>query len=147
MIEAIATADPRLVLDEDNRGGTVVFGLAYDLDNDGGTFRFDHGSELGGPSDLDDHFEEGWLQNGYWNYRTADGSSSLPSFSMSLKGFATRTLANNSWDAWVFTAYDLPPNMPDPALAPGLAALPEPASGACLAFAGAVLLLKRRRRI
>jgi hypothetical protein len=143
MLQAIADADPRLFLRVDTRSyGQIVFGIGYDLDGDGGGFTFDPATENGGASDLDDHFAEGWEVDGYWGYKLGGPSTMLPPFSESGTGFSSRSLSNNSWDAWVFTSFDLPgiPN-PDQPLA---AAIPEPTTASLLAC-GALLCFKRRR--
>jgi len=52
--------------------GLSVFGLGYDLDNDGGSFVSGYeGNENGYPTDSDDHYAEGWY-TGYWSYWLED---------------------------------------------------------------------------
>lgn len=146
MLEAIALADPRLFLQLDHFGGApAVFGLAYDLDGDGGTFTFDTVNEQGSASDSDDHFAEGWEVNGFWWYKIGrSASAQRPGWKDSTSGFATRALTNNSWDAWVFSTD--PDNfvVPDPSVA--LAVVPEPSTAALFACGGLLAVRRRPRR-
>lgn len=145
MLEAIAAADPRLEVYIQTRSfGPIVFGMAHDLDGDGGTFTFDPFEEAGGASDPNDHFAEGWEQNGFWGYKVGTTTSQQrPSWRDASEGFATRALTNNSWDAWVFSS-----DLDDFSIAspsPALAVIPEP-SCAALLVGGGLLLLRRRAR-
>ena len=143
MLSAISAADPRLEVKFDNRGfGSIVFGIYYDLDGDGGAYAFDPGGETGAASDPADHFREGWLFNGFWGYEIGNAASTnRPAFSESGTGVASRTLTNNSWDAWVFST-DLD-QFVIPAPSAAAAAVPEPGAVTLLALGG--LLLWRRK--
>jgi hypothetical protein len=146
-LRAIAEADPRLTVrfETSPSFGEYVFGIFYDLDGDGGTALFDPVAESGGPSDLDDHFAEGWRLNGYWSYVIgASTSATRPGFALSGSGDAFRTLSDGSWDAWVFNA-DFALSQPAPGIA-ALAPIPEPSAALALPLAAALFLSHRRPR-
>jgi hypothetical protein len=145
MMRAIAAADPRLFIDVMDFGGFgLVFGLAYDLDGDGGNFTFDPEQENGFASDPDDHFREGFVENGFWGYKNGQSTGALPSFADASFGFSQRTLSNGSWDAWVFSI-EVDPPFTIPQVSPALAAVPEPSSAALLTLGG-LLGLRRIKR-
>ena len=145
MLLAIDAADSRLQIRIDTRSlGQIVFGAFYDLDGDGGTATFDTTEATsGGASDPDDHFKQGWLFDGFWGYRTgAVVGPTIPGWNVAGSGFASRTLANGSWDAWVFSDDLVTFNIPNPV--PSAPAVPEPGTVA-LSLAGAALVMRRRR--
>lgn len=144
MLLAIDAADARLQIRVDTRSlGQIVFGAFYDLDGDGGTATFDTTEATpGGASDADDHFRQGWIFDGFWGYRIgAAAGPTIPSWNVSGSGFASRTLADGSWDAWVFSDDLVTFNIPNPV--PAAPAVPEPATVALL-LAGAALAFRRR---
>jgi len=99
VIGSIAGADPRLGLQVAELGsGPVVFGLGYDVDDDG-PFQYVNGaSETGHAADPDDVYHEGWF-TGFWNYRTStDGQN----WTSAETGLRDRVLADGDWDAWVW---------------------------------------------
>lgn len=145
MLLAIDAADPRLQIRTDTRSlGQIVFGAFYDLDGDGGTATFDTSEATsGGASDPDDHFKQGWFFDGFWGYLNgATVGPTIPGWNTAGGGFASRTLADGSWDAWVFSDDLVTFIIPNPVLA--TSAVPEPGTVAML-LAGAVLALRRRR--
>jgi len=75
-----------------------VFGLGYDVDNDGPFAYVNGADETGHAADPDDVYHEGW-EYGFWNYRTSTDGQTWTSAEM---GFAGRTLAHGDWDAWVW---------------------------------------------
>lgn len=146
MLTAVMAADPRLHRVMGGGGPDTLFGLGYDLDNDG----FGHQTgpdETGFATDPDDHYREGWFTAGFWAYFAADGpvgpfDGGAP-FEVSWEAAADRELADGSWDAWVFDAgfsFEVEPGEPVAA-----AAIPAPAAG-LWTIAGAVLGGTRRRR-
>lgn len=119
VVGSITGDDPRLGVQVTQLGaGPVVFGLGYDVDNDG-PFQYVNGAnETGHAADPDDVYHEGWF-TGFWNYRTSsDGQNWINSDT----GFGTRVLADGDWDAWVwdpeFAAILDPPGIDPRGLAP-----------------------------
>jgi len=136
MLTAIVTADSRLFVHLSGSGGygVAMFGLGYDLDNDGvfgvsPALAFDAGGLSVGtpndsrvPTDSADHWKEGWMSAGYWSYWLG-GAGDSPSWGFSGVGMSGRTLTNNAWDGWSWAAgfNASTPSEPVPAV-------PEPAS-------------------
>ena len=133
MFRAIDAADPRLFLQVDTFPfGSAIGGIGYDVDGDGFS-----------AADPDDHYHAGFLNDHFWAYFTAEATPYAPGgWTDSQIGFSDRTLASGSWDGWSWDSFPItnPPGLPAPA-----AAVPEPASFALVAAAGAVLLFRRRR--
>lgn len=142
MLNAIVAADPRLA-EFGIFNGAAVFGFGYDLDGDGGTFTpGTKGNETGFASDPDDHYREGWFDNGYWAYYVDDsGDTSAPEagdWGFAPAGLNDRILQPNSWDGlsfWPAFSGDAP-SAPVPAV-------PEPATAALVVLP---MLLALRRR-
>jgi hypothetical protein len=164
MISAVLASDPRF--DGAFIFGTAIFGLGYDLDGDGGTFNF---IEPGGSaSDADDHFQVGWMINGYWSYwlyggefvydvydpnppynflgtgtYSAPGTTQFSNVNwfFSPVGAANRELINGSWDGWSYA-----PNFVAQQPEQPVAAIPEP-SAWLLAIGGITLAIFSRRLV
>jgi hypothetical protein len=149
MLTAIVTADTRLYA---KLGGTTaspnaVYALGYDADNDGEfgvcDERDDHGvclaettfdtagiaftgpADGGTPTDADDFYAEGWLDQGFWHYGVASNNpydgGSWTDFQF---GMGSRVLTDGAWDSWTFEGTTVPPfdayaESPTPAQAPG----------------------------
>lgn len=133
MLQAIAAADPDLAaqITSYSFGDAVTAlgfnGAAYGADGPGSHYA--SGFNAGTP--------------GFWAYYTGTGTS-LPSWSESGVGFSDRTLANDAWDGWSWSANfnDTAPSNP-PIAAPVPA--PEPASAGLLALAALAGLRQRKR--
>jgi hypothetical protein len=149
VIETLSGADPRLGLEMMRYGifGDALYGMGYDIDDDGG-FTYDYVS--GGPADPDDLYTEGW-DTGFMNYSIGNGPDTdsvtwLPSF----LGMADTLLANNDWHGFVwdpgFTMEAVPSEVILPAPAPaGTDIIPEPATS-LLVVVSALALARRRKR-
>ena len=101
-------ADGRLyarLTDWGNPGlGLSLFGLGYDLDNDGGSFVPGYeGNEFGYATDSDDHYAEGWY-TGYWSYWLDDDLNNIigDSWGYSGTGMTGRTLTDGCADGWSY---------------------------------------------
>ncbi|MCL5104948.1 MAG: PEP-CTERM sorting domain-containing protein [Armatimonadetes bacterium] len=150
MFNAVVANDPRLFANYENHGGIVVFGIGYDVNNNGYSY-VPGADETGHAGDAADHYKEGWMTAGYWSYNTIDGretfSTSLLDWGYALAGFTGRPLENNSWDWWSYSpAPDWFGGNPDSPVA--ATAVPEPSSIMALCsligFAGSVKLLRSR---
>jgi hypothetical protein len=85
-------------------GDKTVYGLGYDLDNDG--FSYVAGdNETGHAADGDDVYSEGWMK-GFWSYWVEDDAANVIGNNTSLSnwGLSARTLSNNSVDLWGWDA-------------------------------------------
>jgi hypothetical protein len=158
MFLAIAESDPRLYAKIGTPGtyGTPIYGVGYDLDNDsnfgvndGTTFNAagfatvtDNDADGGGASDTDDHYREGWFNDGFWFHYTNDanpyavGSSWGDGF-----GLFSRTLVNGGWDSLSYAPGFV-------GSAPGSAEpvpVPEPIGFAGMTVFGAIATLRRQR--
>ena len=125
MIEAVAAHDPRLfVVLGEQWGGYIVLGFGYDGDNDGdfnlyrgntlvlsasqfsnGVY-WENGESFDGltTDDSEDLWMGGWY-DAYATYWLGTNRETIPtSFSYSSYLVNQRPLANNSWDAWTFSA-------------------------------------------
>lgn len=153
MLNAIAAADSRLHLSLGNNAsfGTYLFGVGYDLNNNGGTFTFDSSpfAESGSASDPGDHIQYGFNTNGYWEYLTSlSATTTLPASSgwdYASLGLGSSLVVNNTWDALVFSGYAANPNFDTITPVTPMAATPEP-SAFLLAICGGTAVLWRRRR-
>jgi hypothetical protein len=166
-LNAIVAADPRLALDK-YPTFNAVFGMYYDVVNDGSGFTPGEpgdfgGSENGHANNPANDYQEGWTINGFWGYSifggnfTYDlfpgpgtgtynvaGSSSYANvvWTSSPIGADTRQLVNGAWDGWTFA-----PGFSDQSLvAPTAAAVPEPGIVALLALGCIVVLTHVRKR-
>lgn len=152
MLNAIAAADPRLHLSFGNSPsqGTYLFGIGYDLNNNGGTFTFNSSpfAESGSASDPADHIQYGFNTNGYWEYLASISTTSLPSsggWNYADAGLATNPVTNNTWETLVFSGYAANPDFDTITPVTPMAATPEP-SAFLLAICGGTAVLWRRRR-
>ena len=99
MLTAVVENDARLYSRTSEPGpyGVALFGLGYDVDNDG----FIPGAnESVGAGDPDDHWCDGWV-SGYWSYWLG-GNGTNPDWGYSGTGMSGRTLSSGSWDGWSF---------------------------------------------
>lgn len=135
MLQTVITADARLFgYWGQFSWGTAIFGLGYDL-NDSGSFgvepplAFGPGGllvELGSdnaddtrqPSDVSDHYHEGW-NNGFWAYYLK--SSAAEDWASAMSGGDGRALTDGAWDGYRFA-----PNFSSTAPAEPSPALPNP---------------------
>ena len=144
MIQAIDAADPRLDVFY-AYGGGFVYGIGYDLDNEGGTFTPGtpgYGTETGSASDPNDHYAEGAFTK-YWAYVTTDTDpygSDGDTWTYSSVGAGDRTLVNGSWDGYSISDANF--NYTDPAFPAPAAAVPEPAAWLTLIL-GTLLVFTR----
>ncbi len=152
MLRDIVTADARLFALVSGSGGygAALYGMGYDLDNDGvfgvsPALNFDAGGMAVGspndsrvPTDTADHWKEGWMSAGYWSYWLG-GSGNSPNWGFSGTGMSGRTLTNNCWDGWSWAPgfSGSAPSEPVPAQ------VPEPA-GSLLFLTGSLCVLRRR---
>lgn len=119
MFDSVVAADPRLVLFlyRLNALGEAVYGVGFDLDNDGSEFHPGSAgptSETGYADDAGDHYAEGWYSQ-HWHYFNAAGSPySGSAWSDTGGGFETRQLIDGAWDGWrpntsIFGGSNTPP--------------------------------------
>ena len=146
MLHAIVEADPRLFA---NVGvfsfGTAVLGIGYDLNNDGvfdvsPSLTFDSGGwsvgtpdDSRGPTDLADHWLEGW-NSGFWGYNLRDSADAA--WVAAFFGPSDRTLSDGVWDGYSFAPGF---NFTDPS-EPAIAPVPEPTTLGLFGASGLVLL-------
>ena len=154
MLQAVDLADPRLVVFtvNDPSFGAIVYGMGYDLNNNGGTFTpgtpGDATTEDGSASDPGDHYAEGF-DTKYWAYYNSDNGSPYGgggAWAYGNDGASTRVLVNGSWDGWSISdaSFDAPvPDFPTAAAA----SVPEPSTGWVLGLGGVVLLIAARRGV
>ncbi len=139
IIETTTGADERLYVEMVDWGwGISIFGLGYDIDNDGFAYVFGD-DETGHAGDSDDHYKEGWSTSGYWSYW---GSSDGVSWDYPGIGFDGHTLSNGGWEGWSFAAapdWNLTP--PDE---PAAAEVPEPMTIVLFGLGG--LLVRKLRK-
>lgn len=154
MFHAIVTSDDRLFANVSTAFGgglgTALYGLGYDLDDDGnfgvspsltfgsGGYSVDSPSDGRTPTDPADHWQEGWFSDGYWSYWVG-GENASPSWGFSSLGMSSRVLADGSWDGWSYAAgfSSSAPSTPD------AAQIPAPAAPLMLGLGG--LICSRRR--
>lgn len=126
MVKAIAKADPRFfVLQyEGTEHGTAFGGFGFDLDGKGtnglikdnnaiyplypvdgfvntNAYNFDAFKAI----DSNDHWQSGWLTEGYWSYYSKEANTA---FGYESSGATNRILKNGSWDVWNFNASFIP---------------------------------------
>lgn len=156
MFESVVSAHDQLYakIGEEGSFGVPLFGIGFDLDDDGfgvtgatfdsnGFFVTTSDNADGNTkTDADDHYQEGWLSDGFWAYfidgedgvEAADGTWTSPGF-----GSGDRVLADGFRDglsyAPGFTSSE--PDVP-------VAATPEPASLALVGLGVGVMLMRRR---
>ena len=128
MLQAIAAADPDLSVEITTYSfGDAVTALGFD------------GSAYG-PSGPGSHYESGFGSGatGFWAYYLGSGQT-LPTWNESATGARDRTLLNQAWDGWSWSAnfIDTPPSNP-PIAAPIPA--PEPAAFVLLGLGGFCIL-------
>lgn len=118
-------------------GDTRVYGMGYDVDNDGGSFIATiSGTETGYATDADDLYNEGWMSAGFWGYnQSTDGVT----WSYAGFGIVDRVLDDGDWDGFSFGAASAGWNGGDPTSP----IVPEPISLALLGFGGLLVRLKR----
>lgn len=131
----------------------AIFGLGYDLDNDGGTFTTgfegldpdfstDPSRETGSADDPDDLYHEGWFQNPSWRGSRTNISASGGPYaggSWDKSTFLGNPLNNGDWDGWSIGGGTVPVGLPT-------AAVPEPGTAALLSVIGVGLWRIRHRR-
>lgn len=118
MLQAIVAADDRLFAKLGNQGllGLALYGLGYDLSNDGAfaitdATTFDgEGIALTGPAefatsvDPGDLYREGWFAAGFWHYGSADANPfDGGAWVDNPSGASNRPLTDGSWDGWTFS--------------------------------------------
>lgn len=118
-------------------GDTIVYGLGYDVDGDGGSFvATAAGVETGYATDSDDVYSEGWMVNGFWAYnQSTDGTT----WGYGGSGVVERVLADGDWDGFSFSAasngwYGGDPTAP---------IVPEPVTIALLGLGGLMVRIRR----
>lgn len=152
LFAAVVTADARLFAKVGPAGtfGTPVYGIGYDLDNDG-VFGVDDGSTFGAggikltsdldadgaaATDADDHYEEGWFSDGFWTHFVGSGEPFNGGNWLGGNGLDSTPLTDGAWQGLSFDpAYSFTDAPSEP--------LPEPTTLALIALGGAALLRRR----
>ncbi|HUX16670.1 MAG TPA: PEP-CTERM sorting domain-containing protein, partial [Phycisphaerae bacterium] len=133
-------ADSRFGIQITDWGGSkTVFGLGYDVDDDGGFVYVNGADETGHAADADDNYHEGW-DYGFWHYAVSTDGVNWDS--SGFVGFSGRTLSTGDWDGWSWDpsfSFAVFPNEP-------AAATPEPGTISLLALGVAAALLRRCRK-
>ena len=135
MIQAIDAADPRLAVFY-AYGGSFVYGIGYDLNNNGGTFTpgtpgFDNNgnsTETGSGSDPADHYAEGSFSK-FWGLDIAASSpyGGGGTWTASQIG-GDEPLNNGEWNGWSLSYDETNFTIPDPGFPTAAAAVPEPSA-------------------
>ena len=145
MINAIDAADPRLNVFY-QYSGTYVYGIGYDLNNNGGTFTpgtpgvdaNGNSTETGFASDPNDHYAEG-VYSKFWGYDTSEGSpySGGGTWTQAQVGADQRILMNGSWDGYSLSFDETNFTIPDPEFPTAAAAnVPEPSVWSVVVLGG-----------
>ncbi len=171
MLTAIDLADVRLTLVPN---GSSVFGIFYDLDNDGGSFTAGTPGVYGVTNDTDgstsdagDVYQSGWVSSGYWEYSVFGGNFSYDIYDMNppydYLGSSTYNVAGNSDYSSVvwfssplgssarelingsWDAYSYAPVFALQTIQQPLAAVPEANSSALLLFAAVAFIFHARK--
>jgi hypothetical protein len=119
MLRAVVVADPRLYAKLGTFSyGTSVFGLGYDLDDDGqfgvadettfdengvATAAYKDGNAATDGGDL---YREGW-EDGTWSYGVAASDPWTNGWSYAALGASLQPLADGAWNSWAFTTVPL----------------------------------------
>ncbi len=123
--------------------GNSVFGLGYDVDDDGGFVYVNGPNETGHAADADDNYHEGFM-GGYWSYWLGAGNPYQDgSWEAAMVGMGDRTLATGDWDGWSFAAGGWGT---ETAPAEPVAAVPVPEPAMILAAFGVLFAALRRRK-
>jgi hypothetical protein len=151
VIETLSGADPRLGLEVHRYlFGDALYGMGYDIDDDGGFAYVYVPGEAGVPADPDDLYIEGWNFSGFMNYSIGNGpDTDSVVWTPSLIGLA-EPLVGDDWHGFVwdfgFTMEAFPSEVILPAPAPaGTDIIPEPATS-LLVGVSALTLARRRKR-
>lgn len=141
MWDAISALDTRLVRVQGGGGPQTMFGLGYDLDNDG--FSLTGTGETAVATDSDDHYGVGWFTAGFWGSYEVDGTTEAPTtWNFGSGSFFQTSIADGSWRGFAFApgfngdAPGVPANPP----------VPEPVTVLALAAGLAGLARRRARR-
>jgi hypothetical protein len=79
------------------------------------------------PSEVADHYAEGWMDNGFWEFFTGDTGTSYPStWTSSMSGAGSTTLVNNGWYAFSITSANYTSHTPGSAIAAAMSPTPTP---------------------
>ena len=153
MIQAIDAADPRLDVFY-AYGGGFVYGIGYDLDNQGGTFTpgmpgFDdqgNSTETGSASDPNDHYAEGSFSK-FWGLDTSTGSpyGGGGTWTTAGDGADQTPLVNGDWNGWSLSYDETNFTVPDPGFPTPAAAVPEPSGLLAAALGLAAVVFTARR--
>lgn len=139
----ISGADSRMYISIqwwEGYNGYTLYGLGYDVDNDG--FSYVPGAGEGGiAGDPDDLYIEGWY-SGYWSYWVSDGGAD---WGYSGWGMSARNLENGSWDGWSFTSNAQMGGGEPPRAPAGASPVPVPSAFWLLGSGLAGILGLRRR--
>ena len=156
-------------IDSDGSMGTAYFGFGFDTGRDGSfgvsgaqnasgdliTLSFTSGifdgstgygyngpfsSISAGPNNTLDRYQEGWMDNGYWELFSAQNSAS-PAWASNWTG-GTQTIENNTWYAFSLSAEDGTSIQPD--LSAAANAVPEPSVAILVTIALVLFMLRRR---
>ena len=148
MIQAIDAADPRLAVFY-AYGGGFIYGIGYDLNNNGGTFTpgtpgFDdngNSTEIGSASDPNDHYAEGSFSK-FWGYDLSAGSpyGGGGTWTESNLGAGSQPLINGDWNGYSLSYDETNFTIPDPGFPTPAAPVPEPSALLSVASALAVVI-------
>jgi len=139
MVQAIDSADPRLLITDHPLFANAVYSIFYDLTGNGGTptmgLPFDMGGMENGSAPFSgDHYKEGWV-TGFWGLLNGNGNPyNGGGWEESNEGSSTDMLGNNGFYALSFARDTISFQIAAAGVPVAAFLVPEPACGRLLAL-------------